>query len=129
MGQTPTQFVRAQRDRAERVVRGRVTRLDTLSAVSWGTGHDAVTLRPIVARIQVAQVWRGSLTDTMTVMATTLESRSSCDLELQLGRTYVIFAARTEGGPLATYRCSGTTEVRVADATLAALGPGQLVRP
>ena len=128
-GQTLTEFVRAQRDRAERVVLGRVTSVDTLPAESWGAGHDAVTLRPIVARIRVDQSWRGPRTDTMTVMWTTLESRSSCDLELRHGERYIIFAARTEGGPLATYQCSGTAEARNAAATLTALGPGQRARP
>lgn len=128
-GQTPTQFVHARRERAERVALGRVVRLDTLHKVSWGTGSDAVTIRPIVAHIRVKRVWRGPLSDTMTVMVTTLESRSTCDLELRPGATYLIFAARTEGGPLATRKCSGTEEERTAADALAALGPGQPVRP
>jgi hypothetical protein len=125
LGQTPAEFVHARRDRAERVVLGTVSRIDTLSRVTWGTGKDQVALRPIVARVAVRRVWRGPITDTMTVMVTSVERRSSCDLQLVVGQSYVIFASRTGGGPLATRQCSGTEEERAAGPTLSVLGPGQ----
>jgi hypothetical protein len=129
LGQSAAEFVRARKDRAERVVLGTVIRLDTLARVAWGSGPDAVALRPIVARVRVRRVWRGSLADTMTVMVTTLESRSSCDLELLPGEAYLIFATRTEGGPLATHQCSGTVEEHAAADAIAVLGAGQDSRP
>jgi hypothetical protein len=129
LGQSAAEFVRARRDRAERVVLGTVIRLDTLARVAWGSGPDAVALRPIVAHVRVRRVWRGSLADTMTVMVTTLKSRSSCDLAMRPGEAYLIFAARTEGGPLATRRCSGTVDERTAADAIAVLGAGQASRP
>ena len=129
LGQSLAEFVRARRDRAERVVVGTVIRLDTLARVAWGSGHDAVALRPIVAHVSVRRVWRGSLADTMTVMVTTVESRSSCDLEMRPGESYLIFASRTEGGPLATRQCSGTVEERAAPDAFEVLGSGQAARP
>jgi hypothetical protein len=129
LGQSDADFVRARRDRAERVVLGTVARLDTLPRTTWGNGTDAVASRPIVARVHVRRVWRGSLADTMTVMVTTLESQSSCDLPIRIGESYLIFAARTEGGPLATRQCSGTVEERAAADAIAVLGAGQASRP
>jgi len=110
-------------------VLGDVISLDTLSPVTWGSGYDAVTLRPIIARVQVRQVWRGALTDTMTVMLTAVERRSSCDLQMRPGKAYLIFATRTNGGPLTTRLCSGTAEEGAAADALEKLGPGRLVRP
>lgn len=129
LGQSPAEFVRARRDRAERVVVGTVIRLDTLARVAWGSGPDAVAVRPIVAHVRVRRVWRGSLADTMTVMVTTVESRSSCDLEMRLGESYLIFASRTEGGPLATRQCWGTIEERASADAFEVLGSGQVSRP
>jgi hypothetical protein len=111
------------------VVLGTVVRFDTLARSGWGHGSDAVALRPIVAHVRVRRVWRGALTDTMTVMVTTLESQSSCDLEMRPGQAYLIFAARTEGGPLAARQCSGTVEERSAADVIAVLGAGQASRP
>lgn len=128
LGQSQAEFVRAQRDRAERVVVGTIIRLDTLPRVTWGTGPGAVTLTPIVAYVRVRRVWRGSLADTMTVMVTTVESRSSCDLELRPSESYLIFATHTERGPLATRQCSGTVEERAAADAFEALGRGQASR-
>jgi hypothetical protein len=119
-------IAQAKRDAAERVAFGAVVRIDTLPRVSWGAGHDAVTLSPIVARVAVRQVWRGAVRDTMTVMFQTLESRWSCELTLRVGTSYVIFARRTEGGPLGTGACTGTAEAKDAAATLAALGAGEI---
>jgi hypothetical protein len=108
---------------------GTVVRLDTLARAAWGHGPNSVALRPIVAHVRVRHVWRGALDDTMTVMVTTLESRTSCDLEMRPGEAYLIFAARTEGGPLATRQCSGTVEERAAADVIAVLGAGQASRP
>ena len=129
LGQSATDLVRARRDRAQRVVLGTVIRLDTLARVAWGSGSDAVSLRPIVAHVQVRRVWRGLLADTMTVMVSTLESHSSCDLTMRQGEAYLIFAARTEGGPLATRQCAGTVEERSAADAIAVLGVGQDSHP
>ena len=128
LGQSAAEFVRARSARAERVVLGTVISLDTLPRVAWGSGRNAVALRPVVAHVRVRRVWRGALADTMTVMVTTLESHSSCDMELRAGEAYVLFAARTEGGPLATRQCSGTVEERSAADVIAVLGAGQASR-
>src|SRR5258705_4281718 len=72
-GMSAAEYVRVQRDRADRVVMGVVLRLDTLGRVEWGGGHDAVAAHPIVARVRVQRVWRGPLVDTMTVTITTVE--------------------------------------------------------
>jgi hypothetical protein len=87
-------------------------------------GPDGVPVRPIVARVRVREVWRGSVTDTMTVWFTTAQRRSSCDLELSWGKDYLIFAGRTSPGPLTTNYCSGTVEKNAAASTLKSLGPG-----
>jgi len=111
------------------VVLGTVIRVDTLARVAWRTEPYAATLHPIVARVRVGRVWRGPLADTMTVMVATVEMRSSCELELRPGESYLIFATRTEGGPLATRQCSGTIEEREAADSFDALGPSQASRP
>jgi hypothetical protein len=128
MGLSDAEFVRARRDRAERVVLGTVLRLDTLARTTWGRSDDTVAFRPIVARVRVRRVWRGSLADTMTVMLTTVEEQSSCDLTLRPGEAYLVFAARTAGGPLATRYCSGTVDERLAKDVIAVLGAGQAAR-
>ena len=128
-GMSPAELVRVRRDAAERVVMGTVVRLDTLPGVAWSTGGDTVTRRPLVARIRVRQVWRGPLTDTMTVMLGALEARTSCDLEMRAGEAFLIFAARADWGLLVTRMCSGTVAERGAAEALRALGEGQFVRP
>ena len=111
------------------MVLGTVIRVDTLARVAWRTEPYAATLHPIVARVRVGRVWRGPLADTMTVMVATVEMRSSCELELRPGESYLLFATRTEGGPLATRQCSGTIEEREAADSFDALGPSQASRP
>lgn len=103
---------------------GSVIRIDTLESTTSGMGPDGVPVRPIVARVRVREVWRGSVTDTMTVWFTTVQRRSSCDLELSSGKDYLIFAGRTSIGPLSTHYCSGTEEKSAAASTLEILGPG-----
>ena len=125
LGMSPADGVNAQRDRAERVVLGSVVRIDTLARAPWGSGENAVSLRPIVARVRVERVWRGPLVDTMTVMLTTTVGRSSCDLQLRPTASYLIFATRTASGPLAARQCSGTAEKSTATAAIAALGVGE----
>lgn len=122
-------FVQARRDRAERVILGTVTRLDTLARTSRSSGDDVVQSRPVVARIRVRRVWRGPVTDTMTVMVTTTGSRSSCDLEMRPGEGYLIFASRTEGGLLSTRQCTGTETERGAAEALSVLGAGEPAAP
>lgn len=129
LGQSAAEFVRARRDRAERVVLGTVVRLDTLTRASLAHGSDSRGLQPIVAQVQVRRVWRGALDDTMTVMVSTVGPRSSCDLSMSPREAYLIFAARTGGGLLATYQCSGTVEGRAAADVIALLGAGQASRP
>jgi hypothetical protein len=110
--------------RSERVALGTVVRIDTLPLTTWGVAGHMVSRQPIVARMLVRRVWRGPVTDTMTVMFRSAETRNSCELALNLGVSYVVFAYRTGGGPLATHMCTGTIEERNATETLAALGRG-----
>ena len=62
-------------------------------------------------------------------MVTTVESRSSCDLERRVWESYFIFASHTESGPLATQRCSGSVEERTAQREITALGFGRPSQP
>ena len=120
-------FVRGQRDQAERVVLGTVTRFDTVTLPS----HDwrpAYEWRVVVARVKVQRVWRGSLADTMSVMVGNVGGHSDCDLRMGAGQSYLIFATRMEDGTLTTHKCSGTLAEREATDVITVLGEGQPAR-
>jgi hypothetical protein len=126
-GQTEQEFFHARRDRADRIVKGTVIRLDTLSKRSYPPQAGGRSL--IVARIRVHQVWRGPRTDTMTVVLTALEDRSSCDMILEPASEYLVFAIHRTDSLLTTRMCWGTERIDRAGDALAVLGPGTPVRP
>jgi hypothetical protein len=114
-------------DAADRVALGTVVRIDTLPPQVWGTPGREIARQPIVARVLVRRVWRGPVTDTLTVMFGTTTWRTSCDLTLRPGVSYVIFGKAHGGGPLATYMCTGTMHENDASEVIAALGRGREV--
>jgi hypothetical protein len=125
LGLTEEQLVRRRLDHAERVVLGRVVRTDTLAPRTVGHGPDQFTVIPLATRVRVVRVWKGAAVDTLTVVAGTTGIESSCDLALEPGESYVVFASRGEDGLLYTRQCTGTASERDAAATISLLGTGQ----
>jgi hypothetical protein len=115
---TPAETVVSRRDRASVVALGTVMRIDTLPSTTIRFDDRTITLRRVVARVHVERVWRGTVTDTVSVLNTHVELKSSCELGLELGESYVIFATRRADGLLATTTCSGTVEQRDAAFTI-----------
>ena len=125
VGLSPTEFIERQRERTERLVLGTVTRIDTLPSSTTRFNDGTMRVRRVVARMRVERVWRGPVVDTMTVLNTHVELKSSCEMELSLGRSYVVFAQRLGESSLTATECSGTVERTHAASTLEVLGPGQ----
>lgn len=72
--------------------------------------------------LEVLRVWKGELG-----AAAQLGSRASsaaCGRSLLVGKVYLIYAARNEGGDLTDNMCSRTRLASTADEDLALLGPG-----
>jgi hypothetical protein len=113
---------------AERVVLGTVVDVDTLAPTTSRMGQHTFTTHPIVARVLVRHVWKGPVTDTMTVMFATAVTQTSCSIDLRLGVSYLVFGRTMRDGSMATNWCSGTIEERQGAATLAALGSGKRVK-
>ena len=107
---------------------GTVTRIDTLAPSTTRVNDDSIQVRRVVARLHVERVWRGPVVDTMTVLTTHVQLNWSCERELSLGESYVIFADRSGDGLPTVSRCSGTVERASAASTLEALGAGHTVR-
>lgn len=127
-GVSVEEIVRGQRERATQVVLGRVVRIDSLAPQLVQHGPAQVEVRSLAARVAVSRTWKGPRVDTLTVVFGSTPIASSCDLSLQEGRSYVIFAARDENGVMMTRVCSGTTSEEDATATISALGPGEELR-
>jgi hypothetical protein len=125
LGVSPEQLVQKQRDLAERVVLGRVVRIDSLAPHLVQHGPKSVDVRELAARVAVLRVWKGPALDTLTVVFGSTPIASSCDLTLLAGESYVIFATPWGDGALHTRQCTGTVAEVGAAATMAALGPGQ----
>ena len=125
-GASAEKLVHAQRDRADRVVLGKVVRIDTLAAYMVEHGPTQIPTRALSAHVAVSRVWKGAPVDTMTVMFGTIGLVSSCDLALQAGTSYVIFASRYDDGVLHTRQCTGTAREGDATTTIAALGAGEV---
>jgi hypothetical protein len=82
-----------------------------------------------VARLRVERVWKGIEGDTATITLRGAHgAASSCDLTMQPGERYVVFAHRDEAGGLRTRQCTGTAPADAAEAALAALGDGRAPR-
>ena len=128
LGLTDEELVRRRLGHAERVVLGRVVRIDTLAPHMEGHGPDQVSVSPVATRITVSRVWKGPAVDTLTVVVGNTAIESSCDLRLEPGESYVIFASRGENGLLFTSQCTGTASEHDATATISALGPAQELR-
>ena len=118
------EIVRGQRERATHVVLGRVVRIDSIAPRLVEHGPNQVEVRDLAARVAVSRVWKGPVVDTLTVVFGTTPIASSCDLTLQAGSSYVIFAELYES-ELRTRQCTGTAAEVDATATIAALGPAQ----
>ena len=125
LGLSVEELVRRQRERAARVVLGRVVRVDTLAPYMVEHGPAQVASRAVAARVAVSRVWKGSGVDTLTVVFGSIGVASSCDLSLEAGFSYVIFASRGDDGLLYAGQCTGTALEEHAASTLSALGPGQ----
>ena len=126
LGISADELVHRQRDRAERVVLGKVIGIDTLAARMVPHGPTDVAVRSLVARVIVSRVWKGARTDTLRVVFGSVGVASSCDLELKAGATYVLFASRGEGSFLQTRQCTGTAPELAAATTISALGAGEV---
>jgi hypothetical protein len=124
-GSAAETLVSHQRERASRVVLGRVVRIDTLPPYMVEHGPNLVKSHALAARVAVARIWKGPRVDTLTVVFRSIGIASSCDLVLETGSSYVIFASGGEDGVLRTRQCTGTARERDATITIAALGPGQ----
>jgi hypothetical protein len=118
------EIVRGRRERATHVVLGRVVRIDSIAPRLVEHGPNQVEVRDLAARVAVSRVWKGPVVDTLTVVFGTTPIASSCDLTLQAGSSYVIFAELYES-ELRTRQCTGTAAEVDATATIAALGPAQ----
>jgi len=124
-GTPVAEIVRGQRERATQVVLGRVVRIDSLTPRLVEHGPNRVEVRDLAARVAVSRIWKGLRVDTLTVVFGSTPLASSCDLALDPGESYVIFAARGEDGWLYTRQCTGTAPERDATATISALGAGE----
>lgn len=122
---SPEEFVHRQRDRADRVVLGKVVRIDTLALQIVPHGPTGIAVRSLAARVRVSRVWKGPRTDTLRVVFGSIGIASSCDLDLKAGESYVLFATRGEDGLLRTRQCTGTAPELEAATTIAALGAGE----
>lgn len=122
-------FVAKQRDRADWVATAQVLRIDTLAPVVLSLTRRSVTTRPIVARLAVSRTWQGEPRDTQTVLLSTTDYRSTCDLAFAAGDSYLVFASRAADGQLQPQRCGGTVRLRDAAAMLEVLGFGTDVTP
>ena len=129
LGLTAAGLVAWNRDRAERVVLGTVVRIDTLAPAPIRPDDKSHMVRRVVARVRAERIWRGPNIDTLTVVNTTVELKWSCEQELVLGESYVIFAQRLPDHLLSAPRCSGTVIRRDAAPTLAVLGAGDPTPP
>ena len=124
-GISAEELVRRQREYATRVVLGRVVRIDSLAPRLVEHGPNRVEVRNLAARVAVSRIWKGPLVDTLTVVFGSTPIVSSCDLTLQAGSSYVIFAVRYDDGALRTRQCTGTAAEVDATATISALGAAQ----
>ena len=88
-------------------------------------GPNRVEVRDLAARVAVSRTWKGLRVDTLTVVFGSRPIASSCDLSLDVGSSYVIFAEDYGDGVLRTRQCTGAASGSDAAATIAALGPGQ----
>jgi hypothetical protein len=118
-------IVRGRRERASAVVLGRVVRIDSISPRLVEHGPNQVEVRDLAARVVVSRTWKGPRVDTLTVVFGSRPIASSCDLSLNVGSSYVIFAEDYGDGVLRTRQCTGTASESDAAATIAALGPVQ----
>lgn len=123
-GISAEELVREQRERATRVVLGRVVRVDTLAPYMVQHGPTQVESHALAARVAVSRVWKGPRVDTLTVIFGSIGIASSCDLSLEAGSSYVIFASGDDDA-LRTRQCTGTALESIATSTISALGPGQ----
>jgi hypothetical protein len=119
-GLTPQALILKQRDDADAVVLGTVTRVDTLPAPVLG-GLNGNRSRLIVARLRIERVWRGAHADTISVAYGSLESRTDCDMRLVRGESYAVFAVLGAREMLWTRQCMGTVAVADGDSVVAAL--------
>jgi hypothetical protein len=128
LGLTDEELVRRRLDLAERVVLGRVVRIDSLAPRLVEHGPDTVQVRELAARVAVSRIWKGPRVDTLTVVFGSTPIASSCDLALQAGFSYVIFAVPYDDGAMRTRQCTGTGAEVDAAATIAVLGAGEVPR-
>jgi hypothetical protein len=118
------EVVRTWTERASRVVLGRVVGVDTIALPLLGGGSTRVA-SALAARVAVSRVWKGPRSDTLTVVFGTPGVMLGCNVDLEAGKVYVIFAARDAADVLRTRQCSGTAIESDAMPTIAALGPGE----
>jgi hypothetical protein len=117
---SPQALIMKQRDDADAVVLGTVTRVDTLPAPILG-GLNGNRRRVIVARLRVERTWRGAHADTISVAYGSLGSRTDCDILLVRGQSYAVFAQLGARGMLWTRQCMGTVPVADGDSVVTAL--------
>ena len=125
VGISTPELVRGQRERATQVVLGRVVRIDSLTPELVQHGPAQVEVRALAARVAVSRIWKGPRLDTLTVVFGSTPIASSCDVSLQVGSSYVIFASRGENDVLYTRQCTGTAAEEQAAATITALDTGE----
>jgi hypothetical protein len=107
--------VRLQRAASDLLFRGTV--VDTVRSAE-GDGF---------ARLAVAEWWHGASfqsLDTVSVRVYAAAMRHNCEITLEVGREYLVFADRDSAGVARTSVCSGTRRADGSGPELSALGPG-----
>ena len=102
-----------------------MVRIDSLTPHLVEHGPNRVEVRELAARVAVSRIWKGPPVDTLTVVFGSTPLASSCDLTLNAGSSYVIFALPSDDGTLWTRQCTGTAAEADAAATISALDPGE----
>lgn len=102
-------------ERADAVFEARVESVSP----EGGSGEGVGLLR---YDLEVLRVWKGELGAAAQV--TSPASGAACGRSLIVGKVYLVYAGRNEGGDLSDNNCSRTRLASTADEDLALLGPG-----
>lgn len=88
------------------------SQLRVSSAVFLGTVQriDTSTAGPVVAHFAVTRRWKGAPVDSIAVVVREApRAASTCEIDVRLGESYLVFARPRGERALQTYRCDGTT--------------------
>ncbi len=115
-------------ERAELIVRARVVATDTLMAPPPDPVPPGWPGHPIVARLAVDELWKGTVEEGILELELThTHRRTSCDLQYDVGTEILLYARRhPDTGRWMSSICSGTLTIARAHTRgdLDRLGPG-----